>query len=135
MAAINLEELTISQVHEAYKAGTYTCRQLVEAYLQRIKAVDQDSNGPKLNSILAISSVALSEADELDTKLKEKNQFVGPLHGVPVIVKDQAQTKGIVTTFGSIVAKDYVPDEDATLITKLKNAGAIILAKSTMPGK
>ena len=127
---ISLPELTVDQVHNAYKNGEYTCRQLVEAYLARIEAIDR--NGPKLNSLLALSATAIGEADALDAL--PKGQFVGPLHGIPVVVKDQAETKGLTTTYGSIVAKDNVPDEDATVVKKLKDAGAIILGKTTMPG-
>jgi amidase len=130
---ISVEELTIDEVHKAYNLGTYTCRQLVEAFLERIEALD--SHGPKINSILARSTTALTEADALDAHLKSSSQLVGPLHGIPVVVKDQVDTKGTITTYGSIVAAENVPSEDATVITKLKEAGAIILAKTTMPGK
>lgn len=129
---MQLEELTVADVHSAYKAGEYTCRKLVESFLHRINTLDRD--GPKLNSILARSSTALEEADTLDEYLKGTNNFIGKLHGIPVIVKDQAETKDIVTTYGSIIAKDHVPTQDATVIRKLKLEGAIILAKSTMPG-
>lgn len=130
---MQLEELTVADVHSAYKAGEYTCRKLVEFFLHRINTLDRD--GPKLNSILARSSTALEEADALDEYLKRTNNFIGKLHGIPVIVKDQAETKEIVTTYGSIIAKDHVPTQDATVIRKLKLEGAIILAKSTMPGQ
>ncbi|KIX94593.1 uncharacterized protein Z520_09639 [Fonsecaea multimorphosa CBS 102226] len=129
----SLRELTIARAHKGYRDGTFTARQVVEYYLQRIKTIDQADNGPKLNSILAISSIAIAEADALDTHLKSTSELKGPLHGIPVVVKDQASTKGLATTYGSILAKDYVPEQDATLITRLKAAGAIILAKTTMP--
>jgi Asp-tRNA(Asn)/Glu-tRNA(Gln) amidotransferase A subunit family amidase len=85
--------------------------------------------------LLAQSGTALEEADKLDAHFKDTGTFIGPLHGIPVIVKDQAETKGIATTYGSIIAKNHVPLEDSTVVKKLKDAGAIILAKSTMPGK
>ena len=129
---ISLEELTITSAHSSFRNGSYTCQELVSAYLTRIKSLDQ--SGPKLNSILAHSHTALQEAAALDAHLASTGQFIGPLHGIPVIVKDQAETKGIVTTYGSIVAKEHVPEQDATVVRKLKEAGAIILAKSTMPG-
>jgi Asp-tRNA(Asn)/Glu-tRNA(Gln) amidotransferase A subunit family amidase len=128
---ITIDELTIDEVHSAFKSGNYTCKQLVEAYIARIEAFDQQ--GPKLNAITCISSLALDEAESLDAYFKEHNAFIGPLHGVPVIVKDQCDTKGVETTYGNICCK-HVPTEDATLVKKLRDAGAVILAKSTMPG-
>jgi amidase len=131
---IPIEELTIASAHAAYKAGTYTCHDLVSAYFARIKSLDTDPNGPHLNSILAQSSTALDEASALDAHLSKTGELLGPLHGIPVVVKDQAQTKGLVTTYGSVAAKDHVPSEDATVVKKLKTAGAVVLAKTTMPG-
>lgn len=129
---IAIDELTIDQVHEAYQNGTYTSRQLTEAYFAKIKALDQA--GPKLNAITAESKTALDEADALDRHFQTTSKFLGPLHGIPVIVKDQCDTKGLATTYGNLRCK-HVPTEDATLVKRLKDAGAIILAKSTMPGK
>ncbi|CZS91866.1 uncharacterized protein RAG0_02414 [Rhynchosporium agropyri] len=126
----SLHELTIDQVHHAYKSGVYTCRELVEAYIARIKALDQA--GPKLNAITVISTSCLKEADALDVHLKEHGSFSGSLHGIPVIVKDQCDTKGISTAYGNISCV-HTPTEDSTLVAKLRAAGAIILAKSTMP--
>ena len=88
-----------------------------------------------LNAILAISETALDEAEELDRYWINRNNLIGPLHGIPVIVKDSIATAGLTTTYGSVKAKGNVPEQDATIITKLKEAGAIILAKSTMPGR
>ncbi|KIW74471.1 hypothetical protein Z517_12411 [Fonsecaea pedrosoi CBS 271.37] len=129
----SLKELTIARAQKGYRDGTFTARQVVEYYLHRIKTIDQADDGPKLNSTLAVSSPALAEADALDAHLKSTSELKGPLHGIPVVVKDQASTKGLTTTYGSIVAKDYIPEQDATLVAKLKAAGAIILAKTTMP--
>src|SRR5882757_4498793 len=126
-----IDELTIDQVHSAYKAGTLTCRQLVEAYLERIKSLDQI--GPKLNAITVVSPFALDQADAFDAYFKEKGSFAGPLHGLPVIVKDQCDTKGIETAYGNVCCK-HIPLEDSTVVRKLREAGAVILAKSTMPG-
>jgi amidase len=127
-----IDELTIDQVHSAYKNGIYTSRQLTEAYFARIKATDQV--GPKLNAITAESKTALDEAEALDQHFKLTSKFIGSLHGIPVIVKDQCDTKGLETTYGNLRCK-HVPTEDATLVKRLKDAGAIILAKSTMPGR
>ena len=75
---------------------------------------------------------ARDEAVACDEFFATYGQLTGTLHGVPVLVKDQIETAGLRTTFGSILFKDYVPQSDATLITKLKEAGAIVLAKTTM---
>ena len=127
----SIDELTIDQVHSSFKNGDYTCRQLVEAYIQRIDELDQ--KGPKLNAITVVSHLAVKEADELDAYLKENGKLKGPLHGVPVIVKDQCDTKGVQTAYGNVCCK-HIPTEDSTLVRKLREAGAVILAKSTMPG-
>jgi amidase len=124
-------ETTIEEVHKAYLSGELTARQLVQAYLDRIAAYDK--SGPSLNSILAINADALKEADRLDAELKATGKLSGPLHGVPVVVKDQAETAGIKTTFGSIAVDNHVPTKDATAVAQIKKAGAIILAKTTMP--
>jgi amidase len=129
---IQIDELTIDKIHSAYRNGTFNCRQLVAAYYERINSVDK--TGPKLNALVAHSTTALEEADTLDSYFKTSLKFVGPLHGIPIIVKDQCDTIGIETTYGNICCK-HVPTKDATLVKNLKTAGAVILAKSTMPGK
>ena len=127
---INLEELTIDQIHDYYKTGELSCKDLVQGYLNRIEAFDK--KGPYLNGVINVNKNALEEADKVDQLISEK-KFDQPLLGIPLLVKDQIETKDIITTFGSITCKDYLPDEDATLIKLLKDAGAIILAKTTMP--
>jgi amidase len=129
--AFRLQESTIDDIHSAFRSGEITCRRLVELYLARIDAYDK--SGPELNSILTPNPRALEEADELDRSFEQSGELVGPLHGVPVLVKDQAETAGIRTTFGSAVFGDYVPEEDATAVRRLKEAGAVILAKTNLP--
>src|SRR5437899_2218947 len=124
-----LEETTIDAVHDAYKAGRLTSRQLVQLYLKRIDAYDK--KGPAINSIITINPKALEEADRLDAAFKASG-FAGPLHGIPVIVKDQMDVKGMPTTLGSILFKDYYPDRDSMVAEKLRKAGAIILGKATL---
>ncbi len=126
-----VEEATIGSIHAAYRDGSLTCRQLVETYIARIEAYDKA--GPALNSIVTVNPRALGEADRLDAELASAGKLSGPLHGIPVLVKDQVETAGIVTTFGSIAAKGYVPERDATVIAQIKQAGGIILAKTTLP--
>ena len=129
--AFEIEEATIDSVHAAFQSKALTAEALTEAYLARINAYDK--NGPALNAVITTNHAALEAAKDLDRHFADTGEFVGPLHGIPVVVKDQAETAGLRTTFGSTAMSDYVPPEDATAIAKLKNAGAIILAKTTMP--
>lgn len=128
---IDVQELTISDVHDAIRKGEYTCRDLTSAYLDRIQALDK--NGPGIHATWALSETALDDADELDLYFKETGQFKGRLHGVTVLVKDQADTKGMVTTYGSAAALNNVPEDDAFIVKKLKAEGAVILGKTSMP--
>jgi Asp-tRNA(Asn)/Glu-tRNA(Gln) amidotransferase A subunit family amidase len=125
----NVLETTIEEIQQAYKSGQLTARQLVEIYLERIERYDK--KGPVLNAIITINPEALKEADRLDAAFKASGP-VGPLHGIPLIVKDQADAAGMPTTLGSLLFKDYYPDRDAFVVAKLKKAGAIILAKATL---
>jgi amidase len=122
-------ETTIADVHAAYRSGQLTCRQLVQSYLDRIE--NYDRQGPAINAIITINPAALKEAERLDAAFKAGG-FVGPLHGVPIIMKDQGDAVGMPTTLGSVLFKDYYPDRDAFVVDKLKKAGAIILAKATL---
>ena len=126
---VDVSELTLREMVSAMAEGTLKSVELVELYLRRIEAYDKA--GPALNSILAINPRALEEAEERDAGLRHGTK-VGPLHGIPVIVKDQLETRGITTTFGSVAFRGYVPSRDAAVIEKLKLAGAIVLAKTTM---
>jgi amidase len=126
-----LEETTVEGIHSALRAGEVTCRGLVESYLARIEAYDE--NGPEIGAMVTVNPKVLEEVEALDRSFGETGEFVGPLHGVPVLVKDQLETAGIRTTFGSVAFEDYVPDEDATAVKKLREAGAVILAKTNLP--
>lgn len=128
-ADFNIVETTIADIHQAYRSGQLTCRKLVETYLERIEA--NDKQGPAINSIITINSKAREEADRLDAAFKSSGP-AGSLHGIPIIVKDQADVKGMPTTLGSVLFKDYYPDRDSFVAEKLKNAGAVILGKSTL---
>ncbi len=129
--AFRLEETTIDDIHSAFRSGEMTCRRLVELYLARIEAYDK--NGPALNSIITINPRVLEEAEELDRSFERTGDFAGLLHGIPVLLKDQVETRDIPTTFGSVAFKDYYPRDDATLVQKLREAGAVILAKTNLP--
>src|SRR5262249_46331480 len=125
--SFNIVEATIDDIHAGYKSGQLTCRQLVKMYLDPIEAFDK--KGPAINAIITVNSDAFKEADRLDASYKASGP-VGPLHGIPVIVKDQADVKGMPTTLGSVLFKDYYPDRDSFVAEKLKNAGAVILPKA-----
>ena len=127
--AFDILETSIEAIHSAYKSGELTCRQLVQMYLDRIEAYDR--KGPSLNAIITLNSKALEEADHLDAAFK-KSGLTGPLHGIPVVVKDQADAAGMPTTLGSLVFKDYYPGQDCFVVENLKKAGAIILGKTTL---
>lgn len=127
--SFHLLEAPVDAIQRAYKAGELSARDLVQLYLNRIRAYDSD--GPKINSIITIHPDGLEEADRLDAAFRAAGP-VGPLHGVPVILKDQIDARGTPTTLGSVLLKDYFPDRDAFVVEKLKRAGAIILAKATL---
>lgn len=126
-----VEETTIADVQAAYRSGALTARALVAGYLQRI--ADIDASGPAINSVISVNPKALEAADALDAEFAMTKKLVGPLHGVPIAVKDQVETKDVMTTFGSLALDGYMPKEDATVIKKLKAAGGIILSKTAMP--
>jgi amidase len=98
-------------------------------YLDRIETFDK--KGPAINAIITINSTALEEAGRLDAAY-EASGPVGPLHGIPVVLKDQIDAKGMPTTLGSVLFKNYYPDKDAFVVEKLRGAGAIILGKATL---
>ena len=125
----NLLETTITDIHAAFRDGVLTARALVEFYLARIAAYDRA--GPALNAIISLNPGALAEADRLDAAFKVSG-LVGPLHGIPLAMKDQGDVKGTATTMGSILFKDHFPDRDAFVVAKLRQAGAIMLAKTTL---
>src|SRR3954454_6970760 len=125
----NLMEATIADVHTAMRDGKLTARRLVEMYLARIDAYDK--KGPALNAVILVNPLALEIADGLDAKFKASGP-IGPLHGIPVLVKDNVNTADMPTTGGSLSLQGYVPPDNATIVKKLKEAGAIIIAKTNL---
>src|SRR6266850_3677044 len=128
-AGFHLLEATIDDIHTALQSKRITCRELVNLYIKRIEAYDKE--GPRLNAVQTINSRALQEAERLDAAFASSGP-VGPLHCIPVLLKDQVETSDMPTTYGSVIFKDFVPRRDATITTRMKKAGAIILAKTTM---
>jgi len=127
--SFNVLETTIDEIHAAYKSGQITCRQLVQIYLDRIETYDK--KGPAINAIITLNSAALNEADRLDAAFKTSG-FVGPLHGIPVVVKDQADAAGMPTTLGSVLFTNHRPERNCFVVENLKKAGAVILGKTTL---
>lgn len=128
-AAFDVTEQSIEDLQQALDAGRITSRQLVELYLARIEAYDQ--RGPALNAIVAVNPRAREAADALDVERAAKGSR-GPLHGIPVLVKDNYETVEMPTTAGSIALATFHPERDAFLVRRLKEAGAVILGKTTM---
>ncbi len=126
----NVTETTIADVHAAMRSGRLSCHALVQAYLDRINAFDK--KGPDINAITVVNPDAIATADSLDKRFRATKQLVGPLHCIPVIVKDNFQTIGLQTAAGNIALKDYKPTKDAFQVKRIKDAGAIVLAKSNM---
>jgi len=124
-----LQEVTIADIHAAFKAGTLTCRQLVGLYLDRIRTYED--GGPRLNAITTVNPKALEAAAALDRQWQLSGP-VGPLHCIPVLLKDNINTTDMPTTSGSAILKNSVPRDDATVVKALRNAGALILGKASM---
>src|ERR1035437_9047527 len=127
--SFRVEETTISAVHAAFKAKTLTCHALVGKYLARIAAYDKQ--GPAINALVTLNPNALVIADSLDRRFA-KEGLTGPLHCVPMIVKDNFETKDLQTTAASLALTGRTHSEEATMVARIREAGAIVLAKSNM---
>lgn len=128
-ARFDVVEASVADIHTAFTRGTLTARALTQEYLDRIEAYDK--RGPLLNSVITVNPRALDDADRLDARFKQSG-LTGPLHGIPLLVKDEIDTAGMPTTLGTLVFKDYRPPRDAFVVERLRTAGAIILGKTTL---
>ncbi|GCE24634.1 amidase [Dictyobacter alpinus] len=127
---MHLEEVTIGELQDAMAQGKLTARQLAEQYIERIHTLDQ--SGPMLKSIIELNPDALTIADELDHERSTKGPR-GPLHGIPVVIKDNIATAdNMQTTAGSLALVDSRPPRDAFVAQKLREAGALILGKANL---
>jgi Asp-tRNA(Asn)/Glu-tRNA(Gln) amidotransferase A subunit family amidase len=124
-----LEEATIDSINQAFDAGILDSRQLVQLYLNRINAYDD--SGPRINSIISINLDALSIATALDIERRTTGPR-SPLHGIPVILKDNYDTFDMPTSAGALAFQNFIPTTDAFQVAKLRDAGAIILAKANL---
>jgi amidase len=125
-ASVDFDSATIGDLNRAFEAGTYSSEQLVQQCLARIAAYDD--HGPKLNAVLTLNPKALEQARALDVERKSKGAR-SPLHGIPVLLKDNFDTFDMPTTGGSVLLENWVPPDDAFIVKKLRDAGAIILGK------
>ena len=130
VAAFELDEITISQLADGMSSGKYTARAIAEKYLARIEAIDR--HGPALNSVIEINPDALEIAEKLDAERKEKGAR-GPLHGIPILLKDNLDTADkMMTTAGSLALVGSKPSKDSFVVQRLRAAGAVILGKTNL---
>jgi amidase len=128
--AFDLEEITIAELQQGLKAGKYTARAIAEKYLARIEALDK--RGPAVNSVIEVNPDALAIAEASDRERKEKGAR-GPLHGIPVLIKDNIDTADkMMTTAGSLALVGSKPLKDSMVAQKLREAGAVILGKTNL---
>ncbi len=126
---VDLDAVTITEINAAFDAGTLTSVQLVQRYLARIAAYDR--RGPSIHAIITLNPAALETARALDAERKAKGRR-SPLHGIPIVLKDNYDTHDLPTTGGSVLLDGWVPMRDAVVVQKLRDAGAIVLAKVNM---
>jgi Asp-tRNA(Asn)/Glu-tRNA(Gln) amidotransferase A subunit family amidase len=123
-------EATISEIHRELRERRLTVTELVQYYAERIEAYDK--RGPAINAIITVNPNAMRRAEELDSIFAATGEFIGPLHGIPVIVKDNYDTHDLPTTAGSASLAGSIPPDDAYQVRRIREAGAIVLAKSNM---
>jgi len=129
-APFDLEEATVAQLQQRMTSGQETARSLVDKYLARIDALDRQ--GPALHAVIEINPEARAIADGLDAERKSKGPR-GPLHGIPVLIKDNIATADrMMTTAGSYALADARPPKDAFIVARLREAGAVILGKTNL---
>lgn len=127
--SFEFEEITIDELREGYANGDFTITEVVQAFLNRIEQIDQ--SGPALNAILYVNPDAISVAEQLDQELQNGNTR-GVLHGIPVVLKDNIDTADMPTTAGSRFMEGSVPPDDAFIVQKLREQGAVILGKANL---
>jgi len=127
--SFEVAESSIADEQKAMTEGRVSSKDLVQAYLSRIEAFDQ--RGPRLNALITLNPNAIKEAEALDRERAAKGPR-GPLHGIPVIVKDNYSTSDMPTTAGTVALLGFVPASDAFQVRKLREAGAVIIGKSNL---
>lgn len=128
--SFDLDEVTIAELQERLESGEFTAHILAEKYLERITEIDQ--RGPALNAVIELNPDALAIADALDKERRQKGRR-GPLHGIPVLLKDNMSTADrMMTTAGSLALAGFIPGKDAGIVRRLRNRGAVILGKANL---
>ena len=128
--SFGLDEITVAELQEGMTSGRFTAHSITEKYLERIEAIDK--HGPAINSVIEVNPDALSIAKELDKERKQKH-LRGPLHGIPVLLKDNIDTSDrMMTTAGSLALVGSKPPKDSKVAQKLREAGAVILGKTNL---
>lgn len=128
-ATTDFSEITIARLHAGFADGSWTAVDVVRWYLDRIGRLDRD--GPAINAVISLNDEIEAQAADLDRRFAEGGP-IGPLHGVPVLVKDQIDVAEMPTTMGSILFRSNYPRRDAFVIAKLRAAGALMLGKTTL---
>jgi amidase len=136
-APFPLVEATIDGFHAAMRNGDVSCRDIVQGYIARIAAFDNEPsaafpNSPAFRSVITVSPTALAQADTLDAEFFGKGQMVGPMHCVPVLAKDNYDTFDMKTTGGSLALANNQPPDDAYTVRRIREAGAIIIGKANL---
>lgn len=127
--SFQFEEITIDELREGYSNGDFTIEEVVRAYLNRIEQIDQA--GPELNALIYVNPDAIAVAEQLDQELQTGNAR-GILHGIPIILKDNIDTQDMPTTAGSRFMDGSIPPDDAFIVQKLREQGAVILGKANL---
>ena len=127
--ALDVVELSASDARDRMAAGTLTSRALAQAYLDRIREVDDA--GPMLNAVIETSATAIADAEALDVERKA-GKVRGPLHGIPILIKDNVDIVGMVNSAGSLALAENRPKEDAFIVKRLRDAGAVVLGKTNL---
>ncbi len=128
-AQVDIVEMSVGDLQAAMEAGTLTSEAITRAYIARIAEIDR--RGPTLRSVIAISPDAIAQARLLDEE-RAMGRLRGPLHGIPVLVKDNIETRDLPTTAGSLALADNMTYRDAPVVTHLRDAGAVVLGKTNL---
>jgi amidase len=128
--SFRLQEATVASIHDAFASGQLTCTQLTKLHLDRIDAYDR--RGPSLQAIIMVNPRAMEIAAEMDRQHAANRPGVGPLHCIPIVLKDNFNTFDMPTTGGNISMKSSIPPADAFTVQRMRQAGALILAKGNL---
>lgn len=126
---VDVVELDVAEAGRRMADGRLSARQLTQAYLDRIAAIDDA--GPTLNAVIELAPDTLAQADALDAE-RRAGQVHGPLHGIPLLLKDNIDVAGLVNSAGSLALAEHRPADDAFLVARLRDAGAVVLGKTNL---